>query len=42
LFEGTPPEYRHGGAKLGQHTEEVLREVGYSGSDLRALTGSAE
>ena len=36
-FSGTPPEIRHGGPLLGEHTNEVLREAGYGEDDIRAL-----
>jgi crotonobetainyl-CoA:carnitine CoA-transferase CaiB-like acyl-CoA transferase len=36
-FSETPAEIRHGGAALGQHTTEVLAELGYSPADIEAL-----
>jgi crotonobetainyl-CoA:carnitine CoA-transferase CaiB-like acyl-CoA transferase len=40
-FSGTPASIRHGGAALGEHTAEVLAELGYSGEQIEAL-GSQE
>lgn len=36
-FSATPPEYRHTGAQLGAHTEQVLRENGFGDADLQKL-----
>jgi alpha-methylacyl-CoA racemase len=36
-FSATPPEYRHTGAQLGAHTEQVLRENGFGDEDLQKL-----
>ena len=36
-FSATPPEYRHTGAQLGAHTEQVLREHGFADEDLQKL-----
>jgi crotonobetainyl-CoA:carnitine CoA-transferase CaiB-like acyl-CoA transferase len=36
-FSGTPATVRHGGPALGEQTEEVLEEVGYSPADIEAL-----
>jgi crotonobetainyl-CoA:carnitine CoA-transferase CaiB-like acyl-CoA transferase len=40
-FSGTPAGIRQGGAALGEHTAEVLAELGYSGEQIEAL-GSQE
>ena len=37
-FSGTPATIRHGGPALGEQTEEVLAEIGYSKADIEALT----
>ncbi len=36
-FSATPPEYRHTGAQLGAHTEQVLRENGFDDEALQKL-----
>jgi len=36
-FSGTPAEIRWGGPELGQHTAEVLGEIGYSEAEIMAL-----
>jgi crotonobetainyl-CoA:carnitine CoA-transferase CaiB-like acyl-CoA transferase len=33
----TPPTVRSASATVGQHNEEILREFGYSGDEVRAL-----
>jgi crotonobetainyl-CoA:carnitine CoA-transferase CaiB-like acyl-CoA transferase len=40
-FSATPTTIRQGGAALGEHTAEVLAELGYSGEQIEAL-GSQE
>ena len=41
-FSGTPVEYRRAPPLLGEHTEEVLRDLlGMSGEEIRELVGSA-
>jgi crotonobetainyl-CoA:carnitine CoA-transferase CaiB-like acyl-CoA transferase len=37
-FSGTPATIRHGGPALGEHTEDVLAELGYSKTEIEALT----
>jgi crotonobetainyl-CoA:carnitine CoA-transferase CaiB-like acyl-CoA transferase len=36
-FERTPPELRRGAPRLGEHTEEVLREIGLSVQEIDGL-----
>jgi crotonobetainyl-CoA:carnitine CoA-transferase CaiB-like acyl-CoA transferase len=36
-FSRTPASIRHGGPALGEHTAEVLAELGYSSADIQAL-----
>lgn len=36
-FEGTPTAIRHGAPLLGEHTYELLREVGYSDGEIDAM-----
>jgi crotonobetainyl-CoA:carnitine CoA-transferase CaiB-like acyl-CoA transferase len=36
-FSGTPATIRQGGAALGEHTAEILAEIGFSRSDIEAL-----
>ncbi len=36
-FSGTPAEIRSGAPALGEHTQEVLREAGYSAAEIEAL-----
>ena len=36
-FSGTPTAIRRGGPALGEHTDEILAELGYSGTDITAL-----
>lgn len=36
-FEGTPTEIRHGAPLLGEHTYDILGEVGYSEAEIEAM-----
>lgn len=36
-FSATPPVYKHTGPALGQHTREVLEEIGYTGEEISQL-----
>lgn len=36
-FDDRKPTYHHVGAKLGEHTEEILKELGYSVQDIKEL-----
>ncbi len=36
-FSATPPEYRHYGVQAGQHTDEVLAEMGYGAAEIQGL-----
>jgi crotonobetainyl-CoA:carnitine CoA-transferase CaiB-like acyl-CoA transferase len=38
-FSGTPAEHRRGGPAMGEHTSEVLGEIGYTADEIAALTG---
>ena len=37
LFSGTPTEHRRGGPGLGEHTGEVLEEIGFSDDEIAVL-----
>lgn len=37
-FSSARPEYKHVGAKLGEHNEEVLHALGYNDEQIKALT----
>jgi crotonobetainyl-CoA:carnitine CoA-transferase CaiB-like acyl-CoA transferase len=38
-FSATPAEIRHAAPELGQHTREILEEVGYSAAEIAELGG---
>ncbi len=35
VFSGADAEYRHTGSRLGEHTDEVLREIGYCDAEIQ-------
>tara|TARA_R110000868_G_scaffold2930_6_gene19980 strand:+ start:30256 stop:31446 length:1191 start_codon:yes stop_codon:yes gene_type:complete len=39
-FSGTPVEIRRGGPALGEHTAEILQEIGYTPAEIAELTAS--
>ena len=39
-FEGTPTEIRNGAPMLGEHTYDILREVGYEDGDIGAMVAA--
>jgi len=38
-FSKTPPSIRNGAPALGEHTEAVLAELGYSPAEIKAVCG---
>jgi crotonobetainyl-CoA:carnitine CoA-transferase CaiB-like acyl-CoA transferase len=38
-FSGTPATIRHAGPALGEHTETILAELGYSADQIAAIQG---
>jgi crotonobetainyl-CoA:carnitine CoA-transferase CaiB-like acyl-CoA transferase len=41
-FSVTPGEVKHGAPQLGEHTREVLREYGYSDTEIAVLVGNGD
>jgi crotonobetainyl-CoA:carnitine CoA-transferase CaiB-like acyl-CoA transferase len=41
-FSATPGEVKHGAPQLGEHTREVLREYGYSDTEIAVLVGNGD
>jgi formyl-CoA transferase len=39
-FERTPVEHHRGGPMLGEHTAEVLRDLGWTDEDVEKLAGA--
>ena len=39
-FSGTPVEFTRGGPALGEHTIEVLSDLGYSADEIAEITGT--
>ena len=40
LVDNQPPPIRHAPPGLGEHTEDILAELGYSGDDIRGLVAT--
>ena len=37
-FDGVKPTYKFVGAKIGEHTTEILKQIGYSDETITELT----
>jgi crotonobetainyl-CoA:carnitine CoA-transferase CaiB-like acyl-CoA transferase len=40
-FSATPATIRHGGPELGEHTETILSELGYSAAEIAKILGAS-
>jgi crotonobetainyl-CoA:carnitine CoA-transferase CaiB-like acyl-CoA transferase len=40
LMNGQPPDIRHGPPLLGEHTRDILAELGYNGDDIQGLVAT--
>ena len=40
LMSETPPSYEHASPRLGEHTAEILAELGYASADIDRLVAA--